>query len=111
MNKKVLVIDDEREISEIIKTVLEEKGARVEINFTPHDIKKQIAKFKPDILFVDYKIPGIKAEEIITSLKKTKIKIILTSGTSDIVKIGQKLGVKVLAKPFDIDTLTQLLLS
>lgn len=107
--KKVLVIDDNHEISEIIKTVLEEKGAKVDINFDPKNIKQKIIRSNPDILFIDYNIPGINVQELIKDLKNSNIKIILTSGTSNIIKIGKKLGTQTLAKPFNIDTLTQLL--
>lgn len=59
MPKKVLVIDDELEMLNLIKYTLEKAGFQVEICDNGRQAWDLIQKLKPDLLILDVMLPGI----------------------------------------------------
>ena len=86
MTKRILAIDDEPDMLEIVSMMLENSGYAV---ITAHDAETArsiIEKDAPDLILLDLHLPGIQGEEFCQSLKadkKTKkIPVILFSVSS-----------------------------
>lgn len=109
----ILVVDDDWGILEVIKTVLEEKGYGVITLSSGSKVQQCIAQILPQLILLDVWMSGADGKQITQMLKGQKttqdIPIILISALSDVGKIAQASGADdFLAKPFDIDMLTQM---
>lgn len=56
--ERILVIDDEPDICELIKDLLSKEGYTVEIALSSKDILQKFDEFKPDLALVDFMLPG-----------------------------------------------------
>ena len=58
--KKILVIDDEEQIANLLKLRLESAGEyEVKVLFEATDIIRQVRAFKPDVILLDLLMPDI----------------------------------------------------
>lgn len=107
MRKKILIIDDDITICEIINTLLEEEGYNTAYLLNGDTIEQKIATFEPDLFILDYLMPGKNGAEIAEYLRShpiTKNKpIIMVAANSHYKQHAKKAGVNLfLNKPFDI---------
>ncbi len=67
---KILIVEDEHDISELIKLSL--LPANYEIHCVYHglDAQKAIEEFKPDLLILDWMLPGKEGIEILKNLRE-----------------------------------------
>ena len=109
--KKVLIVEDDANLAEIMKTCLEKKNYEVIIAPTGKDAIKLTKKEQPDVITLDVLLPDINGFEILKTIKNyetTKdIPVIMVSVTEDENKVkGMKLGLfKFLPKPFQMEQL------
>ncbi|MBI3341929.1 response regulator transcription factor [Candidatus Curtissbacteria bacterium] len=108
--KKVLVCEDDSGISGVIEIILTENGYEVVIVDNGRGIEKKVLGFKPDVILLDIRMPGIGGEEIIFLLKKkeetAKIPVIVVSALDNVASKAAKMGADgFLLKPFKIDVL------
>lgn len=106
MSKKILIIDADQDIVEIIKFVLEDYTYKVTSSLSP-DIVKEIPSIKPDLIILDDWLPVIKGRVVCKSLKSAQhtrhIPVIMLSDITDLEIIAHDcLADDYLAKPFDI---------
>ncbi|HME87110.1 MAG TPA: response regulator [Candidatus Nanoarchaeia archaeon] len=85
MKKKVLVTDDNADIRETVKAVLEFEDMDVVMAQDGKTALEQIAKERPDLILLDLKMPGMTTNEFITIYQKLKLKmpIILFSASRE----------------------------
>lgn len=110
MQKRILVYDDELEISNICKLVLERHDYHVEVRASCADVISDVHVIRPDLILMDLWIPEIGGNKAITILKKNPltqhIPVILFSADSAIRAICTQVNAQgYLGKPFDIKTL------
>lgn len=121
-NYKILVLDDEKSVHDILKRMLHRLNLEMDSAFTGDQLlekyKKSISNNKPfDLVILDLTIPGgVGAKEIIKELRKInpEINSILTSGYyNDPVVVNYKeYGFNgVLKKPYTLDQVKMLLSS
>ena len=55
---KVLIVDDEPEITDIVQTFLTESGYSVDVLNNPRDVIAKARQFKPDVILLDIMMPG-----------------------------------------------------
>lgn len=108
--KKVLVVDDDRDILEVIQIILEDQGYDVAITQDGNEVEQKIKDVNPDLILLDIWLAGIDGQDIAAKLKKQKstkdIPIIMISAVNKSDKIAQNAGVEdFLSKPFDMDEL------
>ena len=111
--KKILVIDDEEHIANMIKMRLEYAGEyEVKTLFDASDIVNKVRAFKPDVILLDLLMPDIGGLEVCRRLNDDAtayaVPIIVVSALSkDIDKLkAYKLGIiDYIVKPFDAQTL------
>ena len=112
MNKKLLVADDERVVTDLIKIFFENEGFIVTTAFTGKEAEDAIEKDSPDILIVDLGLPDKDGLEIIKKIKKESPQtiVIVITGYCDDAKeqIIKELGVdRYIKKPFGIQELLE----
>jgi len=112
MKKKVVLLQDNKDILDIMDQVLDEEGYEVVPSLTTEPIE-QLDEIDPDIVIVDDHIKGkVKGSEVVKDLKSNpdteEIPAVLTS-TSD--KLPQQAEAckadDYIQKPFDLDHMVE----
>jgi DNA-binding response OmpR family regulator len=102
---KILVVDDERKIVELIRLYLERDGYRVLAAYDGLQALKLARQKQPDIILLDLLLPGMDGLDVCRTLKaESEVPIImLTAKTTDEDKLtGLKLGADdYVTKPFN----------
>ncbi|GAB6118182.1 response regulator transcription factor [Thermoanaerobacter brockii subsp. lactiethylicus] len=70
MNKKILVVDDEIKILEVVKSYLEHEGFSVITETNGNNVLDTFKKEKPDLVILDLMLPGISGEELCKRLRQ-----------------------------------------
>jgi CheY-like chemotaxis protein len=109
--KKILVVDDDLSIGEVLSLMLEMEGySVVTLNSGRAGIEKIIHE-RPDLVLLDYFLPGEDAEEIIGKMRKkagANLPIILMSASAQAERMAQKLAVnEFIPKPFQREILLE----
>jgi excisionase family DNA binding protein len=115
---RVLVVDDEKAVVSVIRRFLERAQTpfQVEVAMDGFDAGHQVATFRPDVVFLDLRLPGIDGFEVCRRIKTTPeragIHVIAMTGyydgetASKIIEIGAAMC---LQKPFTPDDLRRAL--
>lgn len=69
MSTKVLVVDDEEYIVELLKFNLETEGFNVEVAYDGLDGFVKAKESKPDLIFLDWMLPGISGIDILKKIR------------------------------------------
>jgi DNA-binding NtrC family response regulator len=110
MEKKcVLIYDDDLEILNVCKAILNSENYRVETISSCENIISDINKMQPDIILMDLWIPTIGGENAIQCMRENEetkhIPVVLFSANDEIEKISERVNATAfLKKPFDIHT-------
>jgi len=106
--KKILVVDDDNDILDVMKLILNVHGYDVKVS-RANEVDLMIKNNHPDLIFMDVLLSGNDGREISKKLKsdnETKdIPIILISALPDAEKSAQQIGIDFLAKPFELKDL------
>jgi len=111
--KKVLVVDDDIGIRDIIKLILDDEGYEVNELDNGHQVDSTIACWVPDVILLDVMLGDMDGRDICRHLKSEKntasIPIIIISATHSRYTLPQKncAANDYLEKPFDIDDLVR----
>jgi DNA-binding response OmpR family regulator len=102
--KKILVVDDEVKIVEVVRSYLENSGYSVAEAYNGKDALEKFEKTNPALVVLDLMLPDISGEEICTTIrKKSRIPIIMLTAKveeEDILK-GLNIGADdYVTKPF-----------
>jgi DNA-binding response OmpR family regulator len=114
MKKKILIIEDDKDILEVIKTVLSLNNFSVSgINGTD-DIIETVKVHNPDLVLTDYMLPGLTGGQICQLIKSNKdtshIPVILISAYHKLaIAIGNFKYDAYIKKPFDINYLVKVM--
>lgn len=106
---KVLIIEDEEHISELVKYNLESAGYQVAAAYDGEEGLKLVSEFKPDLVILDLMLPKLDGISVCNKLRNQKetedISIImLTAKSSETDKIiGLEIGADdYITKPFSV---------
>ena len=108
MRKKILVIDDDSDILEILGLLLTGEGYEVKTLIHGDSVFESIRDFQPDLILLDVMLAGMDGRAICKDIKENKltysIPVILISGTHDLKHLLHLPGAPndFIAKPFDI---------
>ena len=103
---KILIVEDEEDISDLIRFHMEEEGFLVKVANNGLEVMPNIEKNTPDLVILDLMLPGINGMDLCKMIKKKySIPIIMVtakSGETDAV-LGLELGADdYIRKPFSI---------
>ena len=110
--KKILIIDDNAAILDVLGIILEDDGFDVMTKLNGETLKKDIKRFMPDLIFLDVMLQGENGIEIAKNLKGHKetsdISIVLISASSNMKKkLSESKADDFLPKPFELKTLIE----
>lgn len=105
---RVLIVDDEVYIQEILKTTLEDAGMECVTAGNAEEAHSALGSQKFDLAFLDLRLPGKKGTELIQEIRTaySDIAIIIVSGVdsaSTAIKSIHMGAVDYIIKPFNLD--------
>ena len=107
MKNKILIIEDEKQIAELLKYALEKEGFEAAMANTGQEAFLKITSFRPELILLDLMLPDMDGLSIcreVTS-KHKDISVIIVSAKNDQIDklIGLEYGADdYITKPFDI---------
>jgi DNA-binding response OmpR family regulator len=111
MSKKILIVDDNELIVEVMSYILINNGYDVTSLSTGDYVIDEVKSTQPDLLIMDALLPGMDGRDICKILKDNKdtkeMPVIICSGTDDLEEALRFNGAPndILRKPFDITAL------
>ncbi len=104
-NGKILVVDDDRNICELLRLYIEKEGYDIEI---ANDGREALAKFKevqPDLIMLDIMLPILDGLQVCREIRKTsQVPIIMLTAKGEVFDkvLGLELGADdYVVKPFE----------
>lgn len=114
MSQKILVVDDEPEVLQMLKIRLEAEGFQVTTAGDGMDAINKVKADKPDLIILDVAIPKLSGYQVCANLRKhpsySRIPIIMLSVKSGFkdVSYGMSVGASdYITKPFEASDLLQ----
>jgi CheY-like chemotaxis protein len=108
--KKILIIDNDADVLDMIQEVLNYAGYEVVIKEGTDDIVALITEQKPDLVLIDFILNGVNGGEYCHRIKANPQTsslpvIIMTAYSKVLLSLGDYGCNGYLAKPFDLDEL------
>lgn len=112
---RILVVDDEPEITDIVDTFLSESGYVVNVENNPTLAIQRIKEFKPDLVLLDIMMPQLDGYTICNELKRdpslSHIPVIFLTGKDRNDDMGRSFkvgGDMFIKKPFSCERLLEI---
>jgi CheY-like chemotaxis protein len=102
-SERLLLVDDDADVREIICRVLDELGYVVREASGGAEALTALGDFTPDLLIVDFAMPNMNGAELVTDARKrnANLKVLFVSGYSDSAVLDAAVGgALLLRKPF-----------
>ncbi|QGJ69070.1 Alkaline phosphatase synthesis transcriptional regulatory protein PhoP [Planctomycetales bacterium 10988] len=113
--RKILVVDDDRDLVELITDVIDRDG-RFEVRSVNNgfDAGMMVKEYRPDLIVLDVMLPDINGKEVCQRVRSdssmSEVKIVCISGMVEEDKVQELRNVGAndfLHKPFEVETLTE----
>jgi len=106
-NKSILIVEDDREISNLLMIHLEDQGFNITKTFNGNQALQMAQAKEHDMILLDIMLPGLDGIEICRELRKQNINtpiLMLTSKSDEIDKVlGLEMGADdYITKPFSV---------
>jgi DNA-binding response OmpR family regulator len=110
MTRKILVVDDEQKIVDIVRAYLEKEGFRVVTAYDGETALKVFRSEKPDLIVLDLMLPKMSGHDVCRVIRKeSDVPIIMLTARDELTDkiVGLELGADdYLTKPFEGRELT-----
>ncbi|MBI3323318.1 MAG: response regulator [Candidatus Omnitrophica bacterium] len=110
---RVLVVEDERDVLEPTRQLLQGCGYEVFNTTSAEEAYRYFESVHPHVLVVDYKLPGMNGSDFVRHAKNADPKIcaVMVTGlipqVASIESLAKELGVVLLRKPIRLEELQQ----
>lgn len=105
MKNKILIVDDERNIVELVRLYVEKEGFEAVCAYTGNEALEKFRSENPDLIILDLMLPETDGWQICREVRKTsQVPIIMLTAKSDTFDkvLGLELGADdYMTKPFD----------
>jgi CheY-like chemotaxis protein len=110
----VLVVDDNRDVRDALRMMLESEGLSVETAADGEEALQRMRESPPAVVLLDLNMPHLDAygfrEQQRRDPELMKVPVLLYSGAADVEEAAAALGIQAwFAKPFDLDRILTLL--
>ncbi|HNX69142.1 MAG TPA: response regulator [Candidatus Omnitrophota bacterium] len=108
--KKLLIVDDEVEICEFLKSFFEDRDFKVATAVSGEDALRQVAVFQPHVVLLDIQMPGLDGLGALKKIRESypKVKVIMVTAveTQDKIEEAMRLGAdNYITKPLSLEYL------
>ncbi len=105
---RILLVDDEYDIQEIVAEILEDAGYRVLVANNGREALNLLENDKVDLIILDIMMPIMSGPEMVRELRKRYgdeplPPILMISAGTEGRAVAGKMGCNFLVKPFDVD--------
>ena len=105
MQKKILIVDDDKNICELLRLYLEKDGFATVVANDGEQAVKYEAQYNPDLILLDIMLPGLDGWQVCREIRKvseTPIIMLTAKGETFDKILGLELGADdYISKPFD----------
>ena len=114
MSKRILAVDDDNDILDVIRIILEEEGYEVVTLANGKHVFDVVKENAPDLILLDVMLGGLDGRDICRALKEDDnyktIPVVMISASHNLNNLLLMPGApdNFLAKPFDIDHLLEM---
>ena len=103
--RRVLVIDDDRLLCELVRTTFELEGFEVDVAYDVIEAERALVESRPDAILLDIGLPGIDGIFYLERLRETpqtsRLPIVAISGSEEAGRSAKAAGAQAfLRKPF-----------
>lgn len=110
-NKRVLILDDNEDMLELVKEIMLNEGYEAEGFTSTDDIIQLVKQHKPDLVITDYILSGINGGEYCHQIKvhpdTSHIPVVMLSAFTRVLEsLGNYGWDAFIAKPFSLDEIT-----
>ncbi len=107
---KLLVVDDESEICEFLKSFFEERNYQVAVANSGEEALERVKQEKPQVILLDIKMPGMDGIQTLKEIKskypKSKVIMVTAIETRDKIEECLRLGAdNYITKPLSLEYL------
>lgn len=107
--KKVMIVDDEESLVELVKVLLEKEGYEVITAYSGKECLEKLKRVRPDLILLDLMMPEMSGREVLERIRENpetkdlKVAFLTVVHLSEIgKKVCEKLEVSdYITKPFD----------
>lgn len=115
MGYKMVVIDDEEGVCSLLERVFKREGFEVKTELDPYKGIDLVDEFRPDVVIVDVKMPGIDGVDVcakIKAIEKNIVVIMITAyGELQTAMEAMRVGAfDYITKPFDVEFIKKVVL-
>jgi two-component system response regulator VicR len=108
--KRILIVEDDDQNREVLTEIFRQSGYTVKSFSHILDIGPEVTAFKPDLVLLDYLLPGINGGELCSQLKRDPVfrnlpVILLSAYDKVFLSLGNYGCDYFISKPFDISYL------
>ncbi len=115
VKKRILIVDDEPDILEMVESLLDSEGYAVEKAESGAEALQKIAN-KPDLVLLDIMMPDMDGHAVLQEIRKQQalkdLPVVMVTARNDVVDIGGALDHNVngfVVKPFDVENLLRII--
>jgi DNA-binding response OmpR family regulator len=107
MRTRVLVLDDQKYLREIIAAILDDAGYPAQPVGTVDEAFRSLDELHPELLVLDMSLDGTNGLEVLEQLRarpgRDEFPVLMVSGDPNrLVAVKERLHVGTLTKPFDV---------
>lgn len=108
--KKILTVDDDKDIVAAVEAILEMENYSLVSAFTGNECLEIAIREQPDLILLDYMLPDMSGREIVEKLRSKdetrNMKIVIISAAHGLKQLCKDLPIQgVIEKPFELKLL------
>lgn len=107
---KLMIVDDEEEICDFLKSFFEERDFRVSTALSGEEALRKAEMEQPDVCLLDIKMPGIDGIQVLREMKRKypRVKVIMVTAIETTEKIEEAVRIgadNYITKPLSLEYL------
>jgi CheY-like chemotaxis protein len=109
-DRRVLVIDDDARIADLVATMLQTLGYTATVALTGDEALRIVGSMPPDLVLLDMTMPGIAGAELLDALLQSSPQtpvVVMTGDPARADGMLQRGAIGYLAKPFRVEALNE----
>jgi two-component system, OmpR family, phosphate regulon response regulator PhoB len=110
MSTRIVVLDDQQYLRDIIAAILDDAGYPTVAVATPKEAEQRLEELRPELLILDLSLPGYSGLQFLEELRADDawrdLPVVVVSGDpGKLVAVEGRENVVALTKPFDVTAL------